>query len=474
MIKVRVNLFLKVLFCIIFSCLLSRMSLAAIEDNPLRICIIWNQHQPSYQDPVTGRILQPWVRLHASKDYYQMANFSLKYPEIHQTINITPSLLAQLLPREKRKPDPYLAVSELPAPALSVRDRKFIREHFFTIPRYARKGRFLELQKKHERRSEFTEQDYCDLVTLFNLAWIDPEIASSTPELIPLLEKGKDFTEAEKERVLRVQRRLAAQTVSLHRRLQEMGRIELITTPFYHPILPLLIDTDCARRPRPNLVLPEVRFRHPEDADAQVRFARSFHEEVFGKPPSGIWPSELAVSPEIIPILSDNDFSWMVTDEKILRNTLGKNLRKSHHIKKNTGNQLYVTGDAGPEMLHPELLYQPYRVNINGKSIVVLFRDQYLSDLVGFEYSKYPGGEAALDFVQRLEEIDRKLKKYPGPHLVTIALDGENAWENYPEEKTAFLNSLYQRLTEHPRFKVVTPSEYLREVKKLPQAKLSF
>ncbi|MCD6310031.1 MAG: hypothetical protein J7M18_04915, partial [Candidatus Eremiobacteraeota bacterium] len=132
---------------------------------------------------------------------------------------------------------------------------------------------------------------------------------------------------------------------------------------------------------------------------------------------------------------------------------------------------LYVTGDAGPELIHPELLYRPYRVNINRKSIVVLFRDQYLSDLIGFEYSKYPGNEAALDLVQRLEEIDRRLKKHGGPYLVTIALDGENAWENYPGEKTEFLNSLYQRLSEHPRFKIVTPSEYLEGAKNLPELK---
>ncbi|MCL5036469.1 MAG: hypothetical protein M1269_05040 [Chloroflexi bacterium] len=444
---------------------------AAIEDNPLSICIIWNQHQPSYQDPLSGRILQPWARLHASKDYYQIAYFSMKYPKIHQTINLTPSLIVQLLEHGKGKKDPYLSVSELPAAALSVRDRKFVRENFFIVPRYARNGRLMALLKKHERREEYGEQDYRDLVTLFNLAWIDPEIAAGSPELTPVLKKKENFTEQEKEKVLRVQRRLVAQVISLHNRLQEMGRIELITTPFYHPILPLLIDTNCARRPQSGITMPKSRFRHPEDADTQVNRARSFHKRVFGTVPSGIWPSEQAVSPEVVPILCDNGFRWMVTDEKILQNTMGKKLREPRNLKGSKNVQLYVTGDAGPTLLHPELLYRPYRVTINGKSIVALFRDQYLSDLIGFEYSKYEGSKAALDFIRRLEEIDRQLKKSPGPHLVTIALDGENAWENYSGEKTEFLNSLFQRLSEHPRFRVITPSEFLKENRKLPALK---
>jgi len=180
----RISLLFIIIFCLLFS-----FAQAAIEDDPLPVCIIWNQHQPSYQDPLTGRILQPWARLHASKDYYQMANFSLKYPEIHQTINLTPSLLVQLLAHGKGKKDLYFIVSEIPASALSVRYRKFIRDHFFVVPRYAKKGRFMELLKKHEKREVFTEQDYRDLVTLFNLAWIDPEFKSTVPELKPVLKK---------------------------------------------------------------------------------------------------------------------------------------------------------------------------------------------------------------------------------------------------------------------------------------------
>ncbi|MFH0803366.1 MAG: glycoside hydrolase family 57 protein [bacterium] len=440
---------------------------SSMPQKPLYIAFIWNQHQPSYKDSITGRYTQPWVRLHCVKDYYPMAAILGEYPLLHQTFNLTPSLVLQIEDYVRGARDEHFLLSRKNPEALSTGEKKFLLQNFFAIPRVAREGsqpafvRLMELKEKAETSpAKFTAADFMDLQILFNLAWIDTTLFNGDEALQALLAKGKGYTEAEKARVLEKHLDIMKKTLALHRELAEKGQIELVTTPFYHPILPLLIDTDSARRECPAVPLPAARFAHPEDARIQVERAVVFHHRVFGEDPAGMWPSEQAVSPGIIPLLADQGIQWAVTDEQILGQSLEISLRGASRPPKKQ-DQVYVTGNAGPTLKEPDVLYRPYRAVSGKSSLAFLFRDQFLSDLIGFEYSKHSGQEAAGDLLERLRAARAAMKGDKGPHLVTIALDGENCWEHYPEDKEVFLRTLYGEISKDGGFRLVTAKEYL-------------
>jgi len=463
---------------LILAILLLSASLKAIEETkgetssfmpkePLYIAFVWNQHQPSYKDSITGEYTQPWVRLHCVKDYYPMAAILGEYPVLHQTFNLTPSLVLQIEDYVRGARDEHFLLSRKDPEALSAGEKEFLLQNFFALPRVAREGgqpafvRLRELKKKAEDSPDkFTAADFRDLQLLFNLAWIDTTLFKGDEALQALLEKGRGYTEADKARVLEKHLDIMKKTLALHRKLAEKGQIELVTTPFYHPILPLLIDTNSARLESPDVPLPSAHFAHPEDARVQVEKAVEYHCRIFGEKPEGMWPSEQAVSPGIIPLLADQKIRWAVTDEQILGQSLGISLRGASRPPKKQ-DQVYVTGNAGPILRKPDVLYRPYRAISGKKSLTLLFRDQFLSDLIGFEYSKHPGQEAAGDLLERLRAARAALKGDKGPHLVTIALDGENCWEHYPEDKKVFLRTLYGELSKDSLFRLVTAKEYL-------------
>jgi alpha-amylase/alpha-mannosidase (GH57 family) len=429
---------------------------------PLYVAFIWNQHQPLYKDPLKGEYQLPWVRLHGSKDYYQMAAYLKTYPNIHQTFNLTPSLILQIQDYAQGAQDQYRKLSGIEPKKLQNEDKNFILKHFFSVPRAAKTGRILELENQVTTHQELNPQELLDLQLLFNLAWIDPSLIKADARLSALKRRDRNFNLKNKNYVLDYQAKIMQAILSLHKTLARKGKLELIITPYYHPILPLLINSQCALRCTPEAPMPNVIFAHPEDAVAQVQKAQKQHRDVFGTTAKGLWPSEEAVSEETIPLLARQNLSWIVTDESILSKTLQVPLRgKTRVPTKEESSRLYVTGTASSELLHPEILYQPYKVTIQNQSLTVLFRDEYLSDLIGFEYSKYTGEKAAQDLLARLHHIKETLKGSQ-PHLVTLALDGENAWEFYPEEKEVFFKTLYENLNHNPEIKLVTVSEYLK------------
>lgn len=435
---------------------------------PLYVAFIWNQHQPSYKDAVTGAYVMPWVRLHGAKDYLAMALLLEPYPGLHATFNLTPSLVAQIQDYAHGTVDLYEEVTAKPAAALTTQDKAFLRGNFFTRPAVARPGgdprfgRTAELETAAGTgKPRLTRQDYLDLQVLFTLAWIDPSLRDQDHQLIRLLNKGRGFTEEDKAVALAAHHTIMRGILPLHRRLQNRGQIEVITTPYYHPILPLLVDVGAAQRPSPGLTLPSRPFAWPQDATAQIRKAVGQYTSVFGHAPAGLWPSEQAVSQECVPILADAGIQWIVTDETILAQSLGVSLRSKANTLMNIPGQLYVSGNLSPRLLHPELLYQPYAVETDTRRMTVLFRDQYLSDLIGFQYESIPGDAAARDLVKRLRDIAGRMRSIPGPHLVTIALDGENVWEFYREDKVLFFHTLYRLLSQEPAIRLVTVKEYL-------------
>lgn len=426
----------------------------------LNIAFIWNQHQPYYHDEQQGLFIMPWVRLHAAKDYYRMAEILEQYPEMRATFSLSPSLLEQLeIYVGEQATDLYLNAMKN-ARELNEREQNFLLKHFFdiqhdkVISRYPYYWQLLDRRGLNEpgqkelfnARERYTVQDYLDLQVWFNLVWIDPEIRQHDPFLQGLMHKGRNFSEKEKKALLKYHFSLMEDVVPIHRRLQDKGQIEIITTAYYHPILPLLVDNYSSLRATPGLPLPQ-RFSFPEDARAQVEMSTDQYRRLFDMEPRGFWPPEMAVSPETIPLLADLGFKWTVTDEQILAHSL----------------DVEIYRDGYGHVLNPEVLYQPYLACGEGTEVPIIFRDHHLSDRIGFVYQHMNASDAAADLIHRLQVIREKLAGSSGNYLVTIALDGENAWEWYAGEKNDFLHALYAGISNAPYLKTVTVNEYLEE-----------
>ncbi|GBD09813.1 hypothetical protein HRbin22_02074 [Candidatus Thermoflexus japonica] len=434
-----------------------------LAEEPLYLALIWHQHQPFYpKDPRTGLYTRPWARVHATKDYYDMAAILREYPNVHVTFNLTPVLIRQLEDLAAGAKDIYWALAEKPADALTDDEKRFILQRFFdanwqrVIPRFPR---YQELLEKRGRSADpaaieramaaFTVQDFRDLQVLFNLAWMDPDFLARPP-LADLVRRGRGFTEVDKSVIFEETRRILREVLPLHKALQDAGQIEVTTTPYAHPILPLLVYSDLARVGNPEALLPDPPFIAPEDAREHLRRAVALYEAHFGRPPRGLWPAEGAVAQQIVPMVIDAGFLWMASGEPVLARSLGLS---------------GFTRDARETVEEVDLLYRPYRLSDpQDRPLFIVFRDGVLSDRIGFTYSGMLGEAAAEDFIRRLENIREKAraKGVKGPLLVSVILDGENAWEYYENDGKAFLHGLYRRLNESRTIRTVTPSEFLR------------
>jgi len=427
----------------------------AEPEEPLYLAIIWHQHQPVYyQDPETGIYNRPWVRVHATKDYVDMAAILESYPDIHATFNLTPSLIRQLDDLAAGNKDLYWVYAEIPAGELTGEQKQFILDRFFdTNPRIIERfPRYRELQQLRDTSENpleaYTEQDFRDLQVLFNLAWVDPDWLAEEP-LAGLVEKGRDFAEEDKAILFAEHLRLIEEVIPIHRRLQDAGQIEVTMTPFAHPILPLLVNSDLARVALPDADLPAPPFVYGQDAQRQVELGVQLYEEHFGQPPRGMWPAEGSVSQEIVTMVAQNGIQWMASDEGVLAQSLGMQS---------------FTRDGNETVREADRLYRPYQVQgRRGGPVAMVFRDIVISDKVGFTYSGLPGEAAATDFMNRIHAIREQLlaSGAEGPHLVSVILDGENAWEHYENDGKEFLHSLYQKLSDDPLIQTVTPSEFL-------------
>jgi alpha-amylase/alpha-mannosidase (GH57 family) len=427
-------------------------------EQPIYLAIIWHQHQPVYfKDPDTGIYAKPWVRVHATKDYVDMAAMLQEYPDIHVTFNLTPSLIRQLDDFQAGAKDLYWVTAEVPADQLTAEQQQFILERFFDTNReiIARFPRYQELLTMRDGGSEYTTQDYLDLQILFNLAWVDPDWLAEEP-LSNLVEKGENFSEADKAVLFAEHARLISEVIPVHRQLQEAGQIEVTMTPFAHPILPLLISTDLALEALPNLDLPGVEFSYSQDAVAQIELGIELYEQHFGLAPRGMWPAEGSVAQEIVSMVSEAGIQWMASDEGVLASSLGMES---------------FTRNASEVVTEPDTLYRPYYVQgTEGEPVAMVFRDVVISDKVGFTYSGVSGEAAAQDFLNRIHAIRDELiaQGEQGPNLVSVILDGENAWEYYENDGKEFLNSLYSMLSEDELIKTVTPSEFLEMAPEQP------
>ncbi len=434
--------------------------------HPLYVAFIWHQHQPLYKSPGSGvssnggtqQYRLPWVRLHGTKDYLDLILILEKYPKLHQTVNLVPSLILQLEDYIAGTAfDPYLEASLTPVEKLSQEQREFIIEHFFDAnhhtlidphPRYAQ----LYSQRQNEGQSwclhNWVAEDYSDLLAWHNLAWIDP-LFWDDPEIAAWLEQGKNFSLSDRQRIYSKQREILGRIIPQHRKMQSSGQLEVTTTPYTHPIMPLLADTNSGRVAVRKMTLPQARFEWAEDIPRHLKKAWDIYLDRFGQPARGLWPSEQSVSPEILPYISKQGFKWICSDEAVLGSTFKR----------------FFERDGAGNVLEPELLYQPYRLETPTGDLAIVFRDHRLSDLIGFTYGSMPPRQAAADLVGHLEAIAKKQRSSQSEHpwLVTIALDGENCWEYYQQDGKPFLEALYQSLSNEPHLQLVTVAEFLEK-----------
>ncbi|HEY5163664.1 MAG TPA: glycoside hydrolase family 57 protein [Terriglobales bacterium] len=431
----------------------------------IRVAILWHMHQPFYKDLVSGEYRLPWVRLHALKDYYGMVKLLDEFPGVHQTFNLVPSLIAQIQDYVSGAArDPFFDVAAKPASELSENERRFALDYLFQanlthlVGRYPRYRELWEMFRGAASDSAravrvFSDPDFTDLQVLSQLAWFD-EYFLVEPEIAALVKKGRGFSLDEQRFLIAKERDIMAAVLPAYAGAAQRGQIEISATPFYHPILPLVCDTDQGGASHPGIRLPQSPYRHPEDTREQIRRALDFHQKTFGVRPKGVWPSEGSLSEQVLEIAASLGVEWMATDEGVLGHSLGFNFARD-----------------GSGRLHPggpERLYTPWNYDKNGTRMKLLFRDHTLSDLIGFVYSAMPAAEAAAHFIRSIKESAEPMLRQGRDAVIPIILDGENAWEYYPKSGREFLRRVCEALQNDPAIEPVTVSEAIARHADIP------
>ncbi len=422
----------------------------------LRVVVLWHQHQPFYKDLVRGQYRLPWTRLHALKDYYGMVRLLEEFPAVHQTFNLVPSLITQIQDYVSgAAQDPFLQVAAKPATELTPEEKRFALQYLFqanpvnVIGRYPRYRelfeKFREAGDSPEKAEKyFQPQDFTDLQVLSQIGWFD-EYFLEEKEVAELVRKGRNYSLDDQSFVMVHERELLARVLPVHAEAARAGRIEISTSPFYHPILPLVCDTNMGAVSTPGLPLPQNRYRHPEDARDQLQRGMDLHENIFGIRPRGVWPSEGSVSEEVLAIAHRLGVQWMATDEGVLGRSLGFFFSRDG------------SGRLSPEQAHQ--LYTLYRYESGETEMNLIFRDHTISDLIGFVYSGMPAQDAAANLIHKIKECAAPIVAHGQDALVSIILDGENAWEYYPHSGREFLRRFYDALQHDPAVEAVTVSE---------------
>lgn len=428
----------------------------------LYVNLYWHMHQPDYRDYLTGEYVLPWTYLHAIKDYTDMAYHLEQNPKAKATFNFVPVLLDQLEDyadqfATHQMRDPLLALFLTDdAKSLSAEQRKLIINSCFKsnhskmiepFPRYRHLHELFKLSDAYgaESLDYLSDQYLLDLLVWYHLAWTGESVRREEELIARLMAKGGQFSASDRRELFDLMGELISGIIPRYKALQDAGQIELSSTPHFHPILPLMLDFNTARDSMPDVVLPESP-RYPgglQRAKAHIQSAIETHYRRFGEPPRGMWPAEGGVSHPALMLLAEQGMTWAATGEGVLANSLR-----------------YAYGDGSlPQRQH--YLYKPYRVTDGRSELVSFFRDDRLSDKIGFEYSKWHGADAVNDFVRELEHIWHVTDPDETP-VVSIILDGENAWEYFPYNAYHFLSDMYQNLAGHNHIEMSTFSEIVR------------
>ena len=420
----------------------------------IKVALLWHMHQPNYQEPGTNRLALPWVRLHGLKDYLDMPLAATARDHIRVTFNLVPTLLDQLQLYVDGGVDRHLELSRLRPEEISTELKLEILSSFFIAnptrmilpyPRYR------DLYQKYTSAASdpntlvslFSSEEIRDVQVWSNLVWVDPLFRTEEP-VKRLFAHARQFTEEDKQELLAWQLTLLTRIVPTYQKLLAENRLEISFTPYYHPILPLLSDTDSAREALPSIDLPRQRFVHPEDAERQVAMSVDAYHRLFGRDMNGMWPSEGSVSEDVLAIAARHGVRWLASDEEVLTHSLTKS---GLWQKENPIHAVYETPSG----------------------VKMLFRDHALSDRIGFVYSTWEAPRAAADFVEHIKRLRTLYRGQLDRTVIPIILDGENAWEYFRDDGTEFLRLLYEELEKDEEIETVTFSE---AVAGLPARKL--
>jgi alpha-amylase/alpha-mannosidase (GH57 family) len=430
------------------------------DNNKLDVVLYWHMHQPEYKDVRTGQYHLPWTYLHVIKDYIDMAAHLEANQHAKAVVNFTPTLLLQIddyaqqiegyLAHGQEIKDAMLDALVQPVHPESSEAKLTLIKHCLRAneerliqrnPDYQRLAEHADYLEKHPDAIIYLHDQYfADLLMWFHLAWIGETVRRADLRIRKLIEKGTAFSLQDRCELLKIIGELCSNVIDRYRNLAKLGRIELSVTPFAHPILPLLLDINTTHEAMPEAELPNCR-SYPggaERVDWHIKKGNEVFEHYFGFTPAGCWPSEGSVSEQTVEVLSQNGFKWLASGETVLRNSLNNEEQGENN----------------------NILHLPYR--FQDKSATCFFRDDGLSDLIGFNYATWHADDAVANMIHHLENIAEACKDDERA-IVSIILDGENAWEFYPENGYHFLSALYAELSQHPGINLTTYSEYLNK-----------
>jgi len=446
----------------------------------LNVVLCWHMHQPDYRDQRNGEYQQPWVYLHAMKDYVDMVAHLEKNPAARAVINFSPVLLEQIddyaqqiqsyLNNNCALTDPLLAALTEVQLSSNTEQQWFLIKaclkvnKLHSIQRFSAYKRLSDMAERllqHPDEISYLNNQYLnDLLVWFHLSWLGETVRRENPMVQQLISKGGGFNVNDCHQLLILIGELLNSLVERYRRLAAQGRIELSMTPYAHPILPLLLDMTSARDAWPDIHLPLLEnYPHGEQrARWHLKEGIDTFEQYFGFKPQGCWPAEGGLCDKTIALLDDYDFNWIASGGNVLSHSL-KNLNLQNSGLKNHSHQANTQYILDNKV---DYLYQSYQ--LEGHSAYCFFRDDEFSDLIGFTYSDWHADDAVSNFIHELE----KIADHPAINensVVSIILDGENAWEHYPQNAFYFLEALYKRLSNHPKLTLTTFSAYLKSMK---------
>lgn len=430
-----------------------------VDEEKINVVLCWHMHQPEYRD-TCGNYQLPWTYLHAIKDYVDMAAILEENPEARAVINFVPILLEQIadyadqvatfLKSGKCIRDPLLAALDMPSLPVTEEERKFLikaclranRERLIdSFPPFKRLADMaVVFIEKPASMVYLDEQFLVDIMVWYHIAWLGETVRRNDTRVKALIKKGGMFSLKDRRQLLEIINELLGNIINRYRALEQRGQIELSMTPYAHPMAPLLIDFGSARESLPDSPLPRAE-NYPGGAERvhwHVKEGFKIFKHFFGIAPKGCWPAEGGISDSMLEVFSEFDISWIASGQNVFQNSIAK----SKKIK------------ADPE---DQTLHSIYRYN---KGPACYFRDDGLSDLIGFTYADWHGDDAVANFVHHLENIADHSKDKKNC-VVSIILDGENAWEYYPNNGYYFLSALYKQLAEHPRINLTTFSDCL-------------
>ena len=423
----------------------------------LSLAIYWHMHQPVYE--LEGTYLMPWVRLHAVKDYLDMVLILEKFPKLKLNFNIVPALLDAIIDySEAGYHDIHSELTVSDTENLTDEEKAFIINNFFSSKYETMIYRSETYKNLFQKRfakdtadiTDFSAQEISDLMALFNLVWIDPIHFERYPRLKELWDKQTGYTTEDRKEIIDIQKQIRREIIPSYKKYIQTGLIESTTSPYYHAILPILLDLKASTKSVITTEgLPQT-LGMLEDAKYQIKIALDRIEEIFGVRPKGMWPPELCLGPKTLNLLAKEGIKWTISDEGILSSSINFDF-----IRDFKGN-----------LNDPYHLLKVYNYETKDSNIDIIFRDRSIPNLINFEYAGINPKMAAGDLYEKIKIIQNKLLVSPDEkHLLTIASDSENCWENYQNDGRDFLENIYSLIENDNTLETVLISEYIENDK---------